>query len=98
MSHLKTRLKTAASIGLHSTGADRMIGALTGASRIPAIVAYHRVVEHIEESSRSSISPMLTSTRMFAQHLDWIGRHYDFVSLDEAGSRLENGKRNGRPA
>jgi peptidoglycan/xylan/chitin deacetylase (PgdA/CDA1 family) len=97
MSHVKASLKTAASCGLRLTGVDRLIGALTGTSRIPAVISYHRVVEHFEESSRSSISPMLISTRMFEQHLDWIGRHYEFVSLDEIGSRLETGTGSTRP-
>ena len=86
---MKATFKTAASIGIRLTGVDRLVGALTGSSRIPAVISYHRVVENIEESSRSSISSMLISTRMFEQHLDWIGRHYEFISLDDIGSRLE---------
>ena len=70
MSRVKASLKTAASYGIHLTGVDRLIGTLTGTSKIPAVVSYHRVVEHFEESSRSSISPMLISTRMFEKHLD----------------------------
>ena len=97
MSYMKASLKTAASYGLRLTGMDRLIGTLTGMSRIPTVISYHRVVEHLEESSRSSISPMLISTRMFEQHLDWIGRHYEFVSLDEIGSRLETGTGSTRP-
>jgi peptidoglycan/xylan/chitin deacetylase (PgdA/CDA1 family) len=92
MRRIKASLKTAASNGLHWTGADWLIGSLTGASKIPVILSYHRVVEHFEESSRDSISSMLISTRMFEQHLDWIGRHYEFVSLDEIGSCLEAGR------
>ncbi len=34
---------------------------------------------------------MLTSTKMFEQHLDWIGRHFRFVDLDEIGSAVRNG-------
>jgi peptidoglycan/xylan/chitin deacetylase (PgdA/CDA1 family) len=96
-SHMNASLKTAASYGLRLTGMDRLIGALTGASRIPAVISYHRVVEDLEESSQSSISPMLISTRMFEQHLDWVGRHYEFVELDEIGSRLETGMGFTRP-
>ena len=98
MSYMKASLKTAASYGLRLTGVDRLIGNLTGTSRIPAVISYHRVVEHFEESSRSSILSMLISTPMFEQHLDWIGRHYEFVSLDEIGSRLETGIGSTRPA
>jgi peptidoglycan/xylan/chitin deacetylase (PgdA/CDA1 family) len=95
---MRATLKTAASNGLHLTGVDRLIGTLTGVSRIPAVIGYHRVVEHVKESSKSSISSMLISTRMFEQHLDWIGRHYEFVSLDEIGSRLETGRSFAKPA
>lgn len=97
VSHMKARLKTAASYGLRLAGVDRLIGAVTGTSRIPSVISYHRVVENHEESSRSSISSMLISTRMFEQHLDWIGRHYEFVSLDEIGSRLETGRVSTKP-
>src|SRR5438477_4130790 len=97
MSNVRANLKTATSYGLHLTGADNFIGTLTGASKLPAIVSYHRVVERFEESSRDSIAPMLISTRMFEQHLDWIGRRYEFVSLSEIGNRLETGTSSARP-
>jgi len=97
MSHIRASLKNAASYGLSWTGTDRLIGALTGTSMIPHVISYHRVVEDIEDSSRNSILPMLTSTRMFEQHLDWVGRHYEFVSLDEIGNRLEGGASSTRP-
>jgi peptidoglycan/xylan/chitin deacetylase (PgdA/CDA1 family) len=32
---------------------------------------------------------MLVTRRMLERHLDWIGRRYRFVSLDELGARLE---------
>ena len=91
MRGMKATLKTAASHGLRFTGVDRLIGNWTGTSKIPTVVSYHRVVEHFAESSRTSIASMLISTRMFEQHLDWIGRHYEFASLDEIGTRLEAG-------
>src|SRR5579862_4250862 len=98
ISNLRASFKTAASYGLHLTGVDGLIGTLTGTSRIPAIISYHRVVEHFEESSRRSIPSMLISTRMLEQHLDWVGSHYEFVSLDEIGSRLQNGTGSTKPA
>ncbi len=98
MSSMRVSFKTAVSHGLRLTGGARLIGTLTGSSRIPAIISYHRVVEDFEESSRTAIPSMLISTRMFEQHLDWIGRHYEFISLDEIGSRLETGTRSRKPA
>jgi peptidoglycan/xylan/chitin deacetylase (PgdA/CDA1 family) len=41
---------------------------------------------------------MLTSARMFEQHLDWLGRRFEFVSLDEIGFTLEDGRRFRKPA
>ncbi len=95
--HIRAGIKAAASYGMRLPGAGKMVGALTGRSGIPAIVSYHRVVEHLDESSRTSIPSMLISIRMFEQHLDWIGRHYEFVSLDAAAKDMESGARPGRP-
>ena len=68
------------------------------ATRTPFIVGYHRVVEDFAHSVRHTIPPMLTSASMFEQHLDWLGRRFEFVSLDEIGFRLENGLRFRKPA
>ena len=95
--NVRASLKTAASYGFRLTGVDRLVGTLSGTSRIPPIISYHRVVENVEKSSQSSISPMLISTRMFEQHLDWIGRHYEFVSLDDVGNGLKTGRRSDGP-
>ena len=35
---------------------------------------------------------MLTSTRMFERHLDCIGKHFRFVSLDEVGAHILSGE------
>jgi peptidoglycan/xylan/chitin deacetylase (PgdA/CDA1 family) len=95
--NLRASFKTAVSYGLRLTGVDRLVGTLTGTSKIPLVISYHRVVENFEESSQSSIASMLISTRMLEQHLDWVGRHYEFVSLDDIGRRLENGTGSKKP-
>ena len=41
---------------------------------------------------------MLTSTRMFERHLDCVGRHFRFVSLDEIGGHLVSGEPFAQPA
>jgi len=83
---------------LHRTGADRLIGrVLTGFRHAPLVICYHRVVEDFRASARASIPSMLTSRRMLEQHLDWIGRRYRFVTLDELGTRLESGREFDRP-
>jgi peptidoglycan/xylan/chitin deacetylase (PgdA/CDA1 family) len=58
-----------------------------GAGYRPLVLAYHRMVEDYETAARTEMRSMLTSTSMFERHLDWIGRHFRFVDLDEVGER-----------
>jgi peptidoglycan/xylan/chitin deacetylase (PgdA/CDA1 family) len=67
------------------------MGALAGVKRLPLVIGYHRVVEDAGRSSENSIPAMLISCRMLERHLDWIGRRFRFLTLDELGSRLEGG-------
>jgi peptidoglycan/xylan/chitin deacetylase (PgdA/CDA1 family) len=53
------------------------------------VIGYHRVVDDIETAARTDMPTMLTSREMFERHIDWIGRHFDFVSLDDVGDRIE---------
>lgn len=71
---------------------DELIGSWSGAREIPLVVGYHRVVEDFASSAETSIPSMLVSRRMLEDHLDWIGRRYRFVDLNEVGERLESGK------
>ncbi len=76
---------------LSHTGMDRIVGSLSGAGRVPVVIAYHRVVEDFAYSVETSIPSMLVSLRTLERHLDWIGRRFRFVSLDELGARLVSG-------
>ena len=69
------------------TGIDRILESRTG----PVVVGYHRVVENFELSAKTSIPSMLVSQKMLEQHLDWIGRRYRFVDLNELGEGLKSG-------
>jgi peptidoglycan/xylan/chitin deacetylase (PgdA/CDA1 family) len=77
---------------LHSTGGDRLLGNMAGAHGDPLILCYHRVVEDFAAHARTTIPSMLVSRRMLAQHLDWVGRRYRFVSLDDLLTRLRSGE------
>jgi peptidoglycan/xylan/chitin deacetylase (PgdA/CDA1 family) len=68
------------------------VGSLSGARRTPLVVGYHRVVEDFDASAQTSIPSMLISRGMLEQHLDWIGKRYRFVGLDELGVLLESGR------
>lgn len=86
---IRSWIKTGAAGVLSHTGLDKLAGSLAGAPETPLVIGYHRVVEDFESSAKDSIPAMLLSRRMLEHHLDWIGRRFRFVSLDELGARLE---------
>lgn len=94
---LRELTKTSLAAGIHLFGMDKVVGSRRGLSAQPMVVSYHRVVEDFREAATRSIPAMLVSTRTMEDHLDWFGRHYDFVSLDELGDVLEGRRRAGKP-
>jgi peptidoglycan/xylan/chitin deacetylase (PgdA/CDA1 family) len=60
--------------------------------RRPLIVGYHRVVKDFAAASRTDMPSMLISQAMFERHVEWIGRSFRFVSLDEIGERASSGR------
>src|SRR5580698_92788 len=83
----RSSIKVAAAKFLSNTGIDRVFQP----SNVPVVLAYHRVVEDFASSLAASNPSMLVSLQMLEKHLDWIGRRYRFVDLDELGARLESG-------
>src|SRR5262249_36856808 len=65
--------------------------ARSGTSRRPLILGYHRVVDDFETAAQTEMPSMLISRSMFERHLDLIGRHFQFVGLDEIGERMASG-------
>ena len=49
-------------------------------------------MDDFEAVARTEMPSMLTGRAMFERHLDCIGRHFRFVSLDEIGARLATGR------
>ena len=94
---LKSLVKTAVAAGLHWTGGAKAISALPRVKAVPLVLAYHAVVEDIRPHIGRAQLPNLISTAMLEQHLDWVGRHYQFVSLDDVGRRWESGEGFDRP-
>ena len=88
----RAHLKTGLALVLGVTRTDRLIRLMSGTRRLPLVVGYHRVVDDGRPRRASIIAPMLVSRRMFERQLDWIGRRFRFVSLDELGSQLESGR------
>lgn len=65
---------------------------------MPFIICYHRVVEDFDHSAKTSIPSMLISTRMLERHIDWLGRRFSLVSLDDIGFYLEAERSFRKPA
>lgn len=93
---LRRMLKTGLAVSAHLSRLDRLVAAQRGLDRAPLVLGYHRVVEDFERSARKAIPSMLISTKTLEQHLDWVGRRYRFVTLDELADLCANsGGRNG---
>jgi peptidoglycan/xylan/chitin deacetylase (PgdA/CDA1 family) len=95
---LRRAIKTGLAEVAHGLGVDEWVGNRAGAGRLPLIIAYHRVVEDFEESSKKAIPAMLVSTRTLERQLDWLGRRFEFVGLDEIAARASEGRSSARPA
>ena len=89
---LRRLAKTGIACALHWTGANKLIGVLNGSRNMPLVLNYHRVVEDYAASAGHYMPDLLTSRRMLERQLDWIGRHFRFISLDELCPRLECGE------
>lgn len=81
-------LKTALASTISRAHEHGLAAALARGRERPLVLGYHRVVEDFASVARTEMPSMLTSTGMFERHLDSIGRHFRFVSLDEIGARL----------
>jgi len=92
---LRAFMKTAAAEALCRTGGDRLWDAAGWDGVL--VLGYHRVVPDYREAATRGNPPMLTSVSMLERQLDWVGRRFRFVSLDELGDRLESGAKGGRP-
>jgi peptidoglycan/xylan/chitin deacetylase (PgdA/CDA1 family) len=83
-------VKAGAARVLCRVGMDRVYASASGAGGVPVVIAYHRVVEDFASQAKTCIPSLLVSRQMFEQHLDWIGRRYRFVDMNELGKRLES--------
>ena len=90
---LRSLAKTTGCRALHWTGMDRLKPLFGRSSNHPVVIGYHRVVEDFPSEAKLSIPSMLISRRMFEQHMDWIGRRFHFISIEELGSMLESGEK-----
>ena len=89
---LKTLIKTGVAAALGWTGGDRAIASWTGSRTLPLVLGYHAVVEDFSAHVGRAILPNLISLDMLERHLEWIGRRYRFIGLDELGVQMERGE------
>lgn len=89
--------KTGIARTLQWTRADALLDGLAGLRGLPMVLGYHRVVEDVGRQGDDVLPGMMISRQMLAQHLDWVGRHFRLVSLDEVGERLASGEERSEP-
>lgn len=88
----RTQVKSALAATISRTHELGLTEALARGPERPLILGYHRIVEDFDAKARNEMPSMLTSATMFERHLDLIGRHFRFVTLDEIGDRLAGGE------
>ena len=88
-SRVRGLAKTSVARVLFWTRTDALLGALVDRTRAALVLGYHRVVEDVTSEAGHTIAAMLITRRMLEAQLDWIGRRFRFVGLDELGERLE---------
>ena len=81
-------LKDAIASAIWRAHAHPLSAVLTPGGPRPLVIGYHRVVEDVAAAAQTDMPTMLISRAMFERHVDWIGRHFQFVSLDEIGDRI----------
>jgi peptidoglycan/xylan/chitin deacetylase (PgdA/CDA1 family) len=93
---LKKLAKSGLAAALNWSGANALIGKVS--RREPLVLGYHSVVPDIRAHAGRAIPANLISVAMLEQQLDWIGRRYQFISLDEVGAHVEKGEPIARPS
>lgn len=88
----RTHVKSALASTISRTHELGLTEALARGPERPLILGYHRVVDDFASIARREMPSMLTSCEMFERHLDVVGRHFKFVTLDEIGEHLASGR------
>ena len=88
----RTHVKSALATTISRTHELGLAEALARGPERPLILGYHRVVEDFAATARHEMPSMLTSVEMFERHLDLVGQHFRFATLDEIGEHLLSGE------
>ncbi|MEW6730927.1 MAG: polysaccharide deacetylase family protein [Acidobacteriota bacterium] len=91
---LRRVAKASLAYAIYSSGLLDQLSAygtsIKGGRRI-IILGYHRIVKDFHNSSEYAIPALLTSEKIFKQHIDLIYKKYNFISLDDALEALSEG-------
>jgi peptidoglycan/xylan/chitin deacetylase (PgdA/CDA1 family) len=88
---LRWTVKTALASAISRAHESGLVEPLARGLQRPLVLGYHRVVDDFEAVARTEMPSMLVSRTMFERHLDFIGRRFEFVSVEEIASHLANG-------
>ena len=58
----------------------------------PYVVGYHRVVERLNTHRDFALPAMEISVAMLEKHLDWLGKRFEFISVDDLATRRARSK------
>lgn len=94
---LRGLVKSSLASTVYWTGMGNLLARRANLRHMPLVIGYHRIVEDFRASAEHSIPPMLTSLRTFERQLDWLGRRFKFVTLDEVAAWIDGVKQFKRP-
>jgi peptidoglycan/xylan/chitin deacetylase (PgdA/CDA1 family) len=94
---LRGLIKTGVASAVEWSGTNSLLALRPGMKQMPLVIGYHRVVENFRSSAAYTIAPMLISARTFERQLDWIGRRFAYVTLDDLADAMEGKKRFTKP-
>ena len=84
---LRSVIKSATAGAISWTRLDRL-ARVNIHRHVPFVLCYHRVVERLHTSNGFALPAMEITVAMLEHHLDWLGRHFRIVSLDDLGTKL----------
>src|SRR5688572_176091 len=60
---------------------------------LPLVVFYHRVVEQLNGGDGFAVPAKEITVAMLERHLDWLGKHFRIVSLEDLPAEMEKVRR-----
>jgi peptidoglycan/xylan/chitin deacetylase (PgdA/CDA1 family) len=89
---LRWHLRVAIASAISRASSLQHQGARRTDPRRPLILGYHRVVEDFAHASATEMPSMLIGRAMFERHVEWVGRRFRFVTLDDIAEHAVEGR------